>query len=81
MIEKQSINNKDVWIKIDPHPIERSNSNIIPNEYFTASYYLHDPASEDSIGILMKDEKGEVSFFESPVAALSYAGKKLKDMV
>lgn len=81
MIEKQNINNKDVWIRIDPHPIERSNPNIIPNEYFTATYYLHDPASEDSIGILMKDENEEVGFFESPVAALGYATKKLEEMV
>jgi hypothetical protein len=81
MIEKQHINNKDVWIKIAPHPIERSNPNIIPNEYFTASYYLQDPASEDSIGILMKEESGEVSFFESPVAALNYASKKLEGIV
>lgn len=34
MIEKQFINNKDVWIKVDPHPIERENTNIIPTEYY-----------------------------------------------
>ena len=81
MIEKQYINNKDVWIKIDPHPIDRSNPHIIPNEYFTASYYFHDPLAENSIAILMKDENGEVNFFVSPVAALSYASKKLEGMV
>jgi hypothetical protein len=81
MIEKQFINNKDVWIKVDPHPIERENTNIIPTEYFTASYYFQDPTAGDSIGILMKDDNGEVNFFESPVAALGYASKKLETVV
>lgn len=81
MIEKQSINNKDVWIKVDPHPVERPNSNIIPTEYFTASYYFQDPSFDSSIGILMKDDDGAVKLFESPVAALNYAGKKLDGIV
>ena len=81
MTEKQSINNRDVWIQVNPHPVERANPNIIPTEYFTVSYFLHDPSSEDSIGILMKNDEGEVGLFESPVAALSYAGKKLESIV
>jgi hypothetical protein len=81
MTEKQLINDKDVWIKVDPHPVERENSNTIPTEYFTATYYFHDPSSDNSIGILMKDENNEVKFFESPVAALSYATKKLETIV
>ena len=81
MIEKQFINDKEVWIRIDPHPVQRANPNIIPTEYFTASYFLHDPSQEGSIGILMKNEEGEVSLFESPVAALTYAGKKLENIV
>jgi hypothetical protein len=81
MIEKQSINNKDVWIKVDPHPVERSNPNIFPTEYFTASYYLNEPTSDNSIAILMKDEEGQVKLFESPVAALSFASKKLESIV
>ncbi len=78
MIEKHNINDKDLWIKIDPHPVERANSNIIPTEYFTAIYYLQDPADENSIGILFKDEEGAVKLFESPVAALGYASKMLE---
>jgi hypothetical protein len=81
MIEKQFINNKDVWIKVDPHPIERENAHVIPTEYFTATYYFQDPAANDGIGILMKDDNGEVKFFESPVAALGYASKKLETVV
>lgn len=31
-----------------------------------------------AIGELMKDDKGQVAMFESPVAALSYAVKSLE---
>jgi len=79
MIEQQIINDKEVWLKIDPHPIERANPNIIPNEYFTASYFLSDPDGDNAIGILMKDDEGAVKMFESPVAALSYASKKMEE--
>jgi hypothetical protein len=81
MIENHLINDKNVWIKVDPHPVERDNPNIIPTEYFTAIYYLQDPEQENSIGIVMKDEEGAVSLFESPVAALGYARKKLETIV
>jgi hypothetical protein len=78
MTEKQYINDKDVWIKVDPHPVERPNPNTFPTEYFTASFYLQDPDENDSVGILIKDEEGKVKLFESPVAALNYAGKALE---
>jgi len=81
MTEKQSINNKDIWIKVDPHPVERANDKEIPTEYFTATYFFNDPSADGSIGILMKDDEGEVKFFESPVEALGYASKKLGTIV
>lgn len=81
MIESHQINDKNVWIKIDPHPVERDNPNIIPTEYFTAIYYLQDPDDENSVGILIKDDEGSVKLFESPVAALGYARKKLEGII
>lgn len=81
MVELQEIKGKQVWIKVDPHPVERSNSNIIPTEYFTASYYLQDPSSADSIAILMKEDNGEVMLLESPVAAVTFARKKLETIL
>jgi hypothetical protein len=77
MIEKQSINGKDVWIKIDPHPVERKNHNIIPTEYFTAACYTDEPSGGNS-GNIIRNEAGEAKLFESPVAALSYARKSLE---
>jgi len=81
MIEKQSINGKEVWLKVNPHPIERENPNIIPKEYFTASYYLQEPASDNETGEGIKEEDGSLKVFESPVAALTYACKKLESLV
>lgn len=77
MIEKQTINDRQVWLKIDPYHVERANPNIIPTEYFTASYYFDEPTDDAGGGELLKDEDGETKLFESPVAALSYAVKKL----
>ena len=76
MVEKQSINGKDVWLKVDPHPVQRANPNIIPTEYFTASFYLQEPVSDGTGGETIRDEEGEPRLFESPVAALSYARKQ-----
>ncbi len=81
MIEKHTINETNVWVKIDPHPIERENAHIIPNEFFTASYYRQDPADATAIGLLLKDEDGQVAMFESPVAALGYAVKMLEKII
>ena len=78
MIEKHTINERDVWVKIDPHPVERDNPKIIPNEYFTARYFKQDPADAMAIGVLVKDEDGQVAMFASPVAALGYAVKSLE---
>lgn len=80
MIEKQQINNKDVWIKVNPWHVQRDNANIIPTEYFTASYYLKEPADNAADGEIIKDN-GEPKLFESPVAALSFAGKRLKELL
>ena len=78
MTEKQTINNKDIWIKIDAQPANRENPNTIPTEYFVATWYQKDPEESNSVGILIEDEDGEVKLFESPVAALSYTAKLLE---
>lgn len=79
MIEKQTINGREVWLKVDPYHVERSNPNIIPTEYFTATYYYEEPAADTVDGEQIKDEDGEAKLFESPVAALAYAWKQLKN--
>ena len=81
MIERQTINGKEVWLKVDPYHVERENPNIIPTEYFTATYYFDDPASDGSNGQPLKDEDGEVKLFESPVAALSFATSRLRKLI
>ena len=79
MIEKQTINGKDVWFKVNPYHVDRENRNIIPTEYFTATYYVEEPSSDKTIeGEDIRDEDGEVKLFESPVAALTYARKSLE---
>jgi len=78
MIEKQTINGKDVWLKVDPYHVERSNPNIIPTEYFTAAYYYEEPSENASDGEPVKDTDGEPILFESPVAALAQAWKRIK---
>ena len=78
MIEKQSINGKDVWVEIEPYHVERNNPKTIPTEYFTAKYYLKEPNSTS--GESFKDENGDLRLFESPVAALTFANKKLTTM-
>lgn len=80
MIEKQSIGETDVWIKVDPIPMQRENPNIIPTEYFTATYYFHEPGASSN-GQLILDEDGVAKLFESPVAALSYARKKVETIL
>jgi hypothetical protein len=81
MIEKQLINGKEVWLKVDPYHVYRSNPNIIPTEYFTAAYFLQEPASESSNGEMIKGEDGEPMLFESPVEALTAARKSLEGRV
>jgi hypothetical protein len=77
MIEKQTINGKDVWLKVDTYHVDRANPNIIPTEYFTATYYYEEPTDDATTGEMVMDEDGETKLFESPVAALTYAWKKL----
>jgi hypothetical protein len=79
MIEKQSINGRDVWVEIEPFHVERKNPKTIPTEYFTARYYINEPHS--GTGETFKDENGELKLFESPVAALTFASKKLGGMM
>ena len=78
MIEKQTIEGQEVWLKVDPYHVDRPNPNIIPTEYFTASYYRAEPEEDATDGEMVKDEDGEVKLFESPVAALTYAWKHFK---
>ncbi len=78
MIEKQTIDGKEVWLKVDPYHVERANPNIIPTEYFTASYYFEEPDQNATNGEMVKDDDGETKLFESPVAALTYAWKNFQ---
>ena len=77
MIEKQSINGRDVWVEVQQKPANRSNPHTIPTEYFVARYFFEEP--EKSEGRWLTDENGDPRLFESPVAALSYAEKKLSE--
>jgi len=78
MIEQHSIEGKNVWIKVDAHPVERKNPNIIPTEYFTATCYTENP-NERNDGNALKDDEGEIKLYESPVAALTAARKYLEN--
>jgi hypothetical protein len=79
MIEKQSINGKEVWLEVEPYHVKRDNPNIIPTEYFVARYYLQEPISQS--GNLLRGEDGNPRLFESPVAALNYASTELRGIV
>ena len=57
--------------------MERANHNMIPTEYFTASYYLQEPVTNNTTGEVIRDEEGAPKLFTSPVEALSFAWKKL----
>ena len=80
MVERQSIKGRDVWLRVDTYHVPRANPNIIPTEYFTASYYMQEPAS-GAEGEVIREDNGEAKLFESPVAALSFARKRLKGMI
>ena len=81
MIEKQSVKGREVWVRVDPYRLERPNPNIIPTEYFTATYYLDEPTSENKNGEAINDEEGKIKLFESPVAALNFTRKKLESVL
>jgi hypothetical protein len=78
MIEKQTIGDRDIWIRVDPYKVERSNPDIIPTEYFTVSFFSNEPEVESDRGEFIKDEDGNIKLFESPVAALTYARKSIE---
>lgn len=79
MIEKQSINGREVWLEVEPYHVKRDNPNEIPTEYFIARYYLQDPTLENSKSVVGDD--GNPRLFESPVAALNYASEELRGMM
>ena len=79
MIEKQSINGKDVWIEVDQQPANRTNPNIIPTEYFIAKYYLGESLSGSAV--IITDDEGKPVLFESPVEALTFTSKILTNMI
>jgi hypothetical protein len=81
MIEQQNINGRDVLLRVEPLRPERENANIIPREYFTVSYYLEQQRPEESSGEVINDEDGSPKLFESPVAALRFARKKLEGVL
>lgn len=74
MIEKQTINGKDIWLKIDQYLVQ---PDVLPAEYFTASYYFQEPSEEQFDGELIKDDDGSPKKFESPVQALTFAWKMI----
>jgi hypothetical protein len=75
MIEKHSINGRDVWLEVQQQPANRQNPNTIPTEYFTARYYLEEPRGAE--GEVLTDDDGKPKLFESPVAALNYVNEHL----
>ncbi len=81
MTELQIIREKKVWIKVDPWHVHRDNPNIIPTEYFIVSYYLQEPETGATNGKIINDDNDEPKLFESPVAALNYAQKILKEIL
>ena len=81
MIEKHSIRGQEVWIRVNPHPANRPNPNIIPTEYFTADYYLEEPTRGNVKSEYIRDENGGPRMFESPVEALSCARRRLENIL
>jgi hypothetical protein len=81
MIEKHSIKGKDVWVRVDPYHMERRNPDIIPTEYFTATYYLDEMSTQHNGGETIYDDDGKVKLFESPVEALSFTRKQLETVL
>ncbi|HTL08110.1 MAG TPA: hypothetical protein VL307_07645 [Chitinophagaceae bacterium] len=77
MTEKIAINGKDAWIVVEPHTLHLPGAE--PTEYFTASYYLADPAVTPA-GILFTDKDQKAISFNSPVQALEYASEQLLAM-
>ncbi|WP_343673440.1 hypothetical protein [Chitinophaga sp.] len=70
MVEKITIDGKDVWLVIEP---QEGDLKVIPTEYFTVSYTLNEHES----GRIFNGEDGEPKKFTSPVEAVEYAVEKL----
>jgi hypothetical protein len=79
MVEHHKIKGKDVWVEVVEQPANRQNPNTIPTEYFKARYYFAEPPVGDAEWII--NEEGEPQLFESPVAALTFATKKLMETI
>lgn len=84
MIEKLSVNEKDVWVIVEPRKAGQENARTIPTEYFVAYYSLHEPGAYTSAhepgkspGSLFSNEYNEALLFLSPVAAVEYAVETL----
>jgi len=67
MIEKQTIRDRDVWLKVDPYKVQRSNPDIIPTEYFTVSFFIHEPSGEADRGSLSKMKKAISNYLNRPL--------------
>jgi hypothetical protein len=74
MTEKIRINNKDMWVVIEPHLEHKPEGEA--REYFTASYYTTEPLTNPS-GVLFINDNNAPHIFQSPVEALEYATEKL----
>lgn len=80
MTEKIIINEKEVWLVIEPREATHSGHNSIPTEYFVAWYATQEPETWSGShepgknpGVLFKDSGDEPILFLSPVAAVEYA--------
>ena len=78
MTEKISINGKDVWVVVEPYHVHRDNPRTIPTEYFTVRYHFDEPGTAPGELVIEGDSP---RLFESPVAALEFANKRLGDMI
>ena len=75
MEEQIDIGGKKVWILIEPHT-HMGHQQGSPAEYFTASYTVDNPRSEQSAILFLEADKTP-KCFESLVQALEYASEKL----
>ena len=75
MTEQLIINNKAVWIVVEPLEIREAVAHGAPAEYFIAFYHLQQP--EQTSGELFRDDNHRAKIFDSPLQALEYASEKL----
>ena len=74
MTEKIIVNEKEIWVTIEPHFLKDSSDNL--NERYSATYYAADPATGPG-GILLVDHENKPLTFQSPVEALTFTTEKL----